>query len=77
MAHPRTYSTLINCCIKAPDLHQGLKILDEVESNHSELLKHSRLIEAAVRLLVICGDIDKAVKFIDVMSETDSIMVQI
>ena len=72
--HPRTYTTLINCCVKAGDYHQGLKVLHDIEKNHAELLKHSRLVETVMRLSVYCGEIDKAVNFLDTMSKTDAMV---
>ena len=69
--NPRTYSTLINSCLKARKANEGFKILRHVEKNHPELLKHSRLVQAASRLAVTAGEIDKAEEIIDSISELD------
>ena len=69
--HPRTYSTLINSCVKVKKYNEGLKILRKLEQDNPELFGHTRIVQAAVILTLNAGDFDKAINILESKAKLD------
>ena len=69
--HPRTYSTLINSCMKVRNLDEGYRTYREIERFHPELFGYTRIVQASVKLLATLGERDKALKLIESKAKSD------
>eukprot|EP01083_Nonionella_stella_P020070 55668_1 len=63
--HPRTYSTLINSCVKLYKFDKALRVLHEVKTKHPEVLNHSRVRQAVLTLLLKSLHIDEAIELVN------------